>query len=101
MLHFLGVLLASSLFAVFPEDDVAAFIIDETALPACTRIYQGGGELWRPRSQTRLLLTAYFGHPLIRHMYDWGDALKGGEGGDPFVSHGFHCVGHGSGVCFL
>ena len=34
-------------------------------------------------------------------MYDWGDALEGEEGRDPFVSCGFHCVGHGLGVCFF
>ena len=39
---FLGVLLASSLFAASPEDDVAAFVIDKIALPACTRICWGG-----------------------------------------------------------
>jgi len=62
---FLGVLLASPPFTASREDDVAAFIIDETALSACTRIHWGGGaELWRSRSQTRHLLMAYFGHPL-------------------------------------
>jgi hypothetical protein len=35
--------LASSPFAESPEDNVAAFVIDETALPACTRIRRGGG----------------------------------------------------------
>jgi hypothetical protein len=39
---FLGVLLASSLFTASPEDDVAALVIEETALPACTRIHWGG-----------------------------------------------------------
>ena len=35
-------------------------------------------------------------------MYDWCDALEGGEGGDPFVSCGFHRVGHGlKGVFFV
>ena len=59
---FLGVLLASSLFAASPEDDVAAFVIDNATLLACTRICWGGLELWRPRLQTLHLLTAYFGH---------------------------------------
>ena len=45
---FLGVSLASSPFTASPEDDVAAFVIDETALSACTRIRWGGAELWRP-----------------------------------------------------
>ena len=40
--YFLGVLLASSPFAASPEDDVAVFVIDKTALPACTRISWGG-----------------------------------------------------------
>ena len=35
--------MASSLFTASPEDDVAAFIIDKTALPACMRICWGGG----------------------------------------------------------
>ena len=39
---FLGVLLVSSLFASSPEDDVTVFVIDNTALPACTRIHCGG-----------------------------------------------------------
>jgi hypothetical protein len=34
-------------------------------------------------------------------MYDWGDALKGEEGRDPFIFYSFHRVGHGLGVCFL
>ena len=39
---FLGVSLASSPFTASPEDDVTAFVIDKTALPACTRICWGG-----------------------------------------------------------
>ena len=39
---FLGVSLMSSPFAASPEVDVAAFVIDKTALPACTRICWGG-----------------------------------------------------------
>ena len=35
--------MASSPFAESPEDNVAAFVIDETKLPACTRIRRGGG----------------------------------------------------------
>jgi hypothetical protein len=93
--------LASSPFTASPKDDVAAFVIDETALSACTRIHWGGSELWRPRSQTRHLLMAYFGLPFVRQMYDWGNGLEGGEGRGPFVSRGFHRVGHGSGGCFL
>ncbi len=40
--------MASSLFTESPEDDVAAFVIDKTALLACTRIRWGESELWRP-----------------------------------------------------
>ena len=73
---FLGVLLASSPFTASPEDDVAAFVIEETALPACTRIRRG---LWRPQSQTPHLLTAYFGHPLCQAYVRLG--RRTGEGG--------------------
>jgi hypothetical protein len=75
--------LASSPFTASPKDDVAAFVIDETALSACTRIHWGGSELWRPRSQTRHLLMAYFGLPFVRQMYDWGNGLEGGRAGVP------------------
>ncbi len=77
---FLGVLLASSPFTASPEDDVAAFVIDEIALSACTRIRWGGSELWRPRSQTRHLLTAYFGHPLRQAYVRLGRRAGGGGG---------------------
>ena len=77
---FLGVLLVSSPLAVFPEDDVAAFVIDNTVLPASTRIFWGGAELWRPRLQTRHLLTAYFGHPLCQAYVRLGWRAEGGGG---------------------
>ena len=63
---FLGVLLVSSPFAASFEDDVAAFVIDNTPLLACTRICWGGLELWRPQLQTLYLLTAFFGLPLCQ-----------------------------------
>jgi hypothetical protein len=77
--------LASSLFTASPEDDVAAFVIDETALSACTRIRWGGLLLWRPLSQTRHLLTAYFGHPL-RQAYVRLGRWAGGGGGQGSLS---------------
>ena len=98
---FLGVSLASSPFAESPEDNVAAFVIDETALPACTRIRWGGVGVVEAPMETRHLLTAYFGHPLRQAMYDWRDVRERGEGRDAFVSCGFHRVGHGLGVSFL
>ncbi len=75
---FLGVSLASSPFAESPEDNVAVFVIDETALPACTRIRRGGAELWRPRLQTCHLLMAYFGHPLRQAYVRLGRRAEGG-----------------------
>jgi hypothetical protein len=39
---FLGVSLASSPFTASPEHDVTVFVIDNTMLPACTRICWGG-----------------------------------------------------------
>ncbi len=70
----------SSPFTASPEDDVAGFVIDETALSACMRILWGGSELWRPRSQTRHLLTAYFGHPLRQAYVRLGRRARRGEG---------------------
>ena len=52
---FLGVSLASSPFAASPEDDVAAFVIDEIVLPACTRIcWKGVGVVEAPIVNTSL-----------------------------------------------
>ena len=100
---FLGILLASSPFAASPEDDSTAFIIGNTVLPACMRICWGEGlELSRPQLQTLHLLMAYFGHPFCQaYMYNWGDALEGGEGRDPIVCCNFHLVGHGFGGLFF
>jgi hypothetical protein len=96
---YLGVLLVSSLFAASPEEDVTAFVIDNTPLPACTRICWGGG--WScggPDCRHFTCGRPIFAIPFVRHMYDWDDALEGGEDRDPFVSRDFHHVGHGSGV---
>jgi hypothetical protein len=51
--------------------------------PRCrpAREFAGGGsELWRPRSQTRHLLTAYFGHPLRQAYVRLGRRAGGGGG---------------------
>ena len=77
---FLGVSLVSSSFTASPEDNGAAFVIDETALSACTRICWGVLELWRPRLQTRHLLMAYFGHPLRQAYVRLGRRAEGGRG---------------------
>ena len=51
--------------------------------PRCqpAREFAGGGaELWRPRSQTRHLLMAYFGHPLRQAYVRLGRRAEGGGG---------------------
>jgi len=51
--------------------------------PRChpAREFTGGGsELWRPRSQTSHLLTAYFGHPLCQAYVRLGRRAGGGGG---------------------
>ena len=67
-LHFLGVSLAPSPFAVFPEDDVTAFVIDETALPACTRIRRGGVRVVEAPIADMSLADGLF-WPSLRQVY--------------------------------
>jgi hypothetical protein len=64
-LCFLGVLSASSRFAASPEDDVAAFVINKTALLARTRICWGGfGVVEAPIADASLADGQFWPSPL-------------------------------------
>ena len=79
-LHFLGVSLAPSPFTVFPEDDIAAFIIDETALPASTRIRRGEvGVVEAPIADTSLADGLFWPSPLSG-ICTTGVTRRGGGG---------------------
>jgi hypothetical protein len=97
----MGVLLASSPFTASPEDDVAAFVIDKTALSACTRIRWGGVGVVEALIADTSLADGLFWPSPSSGICTTGVTVEGGEGRDPFVSRGFHCVGHGSGGCFF
>ena len=61
---FLGVSLASSPFTASPEDDVAAFVILDTELPACTRIcWEGVGVVEAPIADTSLADSLFWPSP--------------------------------------
>jgi hypothetical protein len=84
MLHFLGVSLASSLFAVFPEDDFAAFVIDETALPVCTRICRGGfGVVEAPIADMSLADGLFWPSPSSGICTTGATRWRGGRAGIP------------------
>jgi len=99
---FLGVSLASSPFTASPEDNVAAFIIDETALSACTRIRWGRvGVVEAPIADTSLTDGLFWPSPSSGICMTGALGWRGEGGRDPFVSCGFHRVGHGLGGCFV
>ncbi len=82
-----------------PEDAVAAFVIDETALPACTRILWGGlGVVDAPAADSLPADGQIWPSPPPSHMYNCCDARGGGNGQRAIGRHDFYRVGHDSGV---
>ena len=80
----LGVSLVSSLFAASPEDDVPAFVIDETALLACTRIRWGGvGVVEAPIADTSLADCLFWPSPSPSICTTGATSGRGGRAGMP------------------
>ena len=74
--------MASSPFTASPEDDVAAFIIDETALPACTRICWGGvGVVEAPIADTSLADGLFWPSPSSGICTTGATGWRGGRAG--------------------
>ena len=76
--------MASSPFTASPEDDVAAFVIDETALPACTRIrWGGGGVVETPVADTSLADGLFWPSPSSGISTTGALGWRGGRAGIP------------------
>ena len=70
--------------AVFPEDDFAAFIIDETAMPVCTRIRRGGfGVVEAPIADTSLADGLFWPSPSSGICTTGATRWRGGRAGIP------------------
>ena len=76
--------MASSPFTASPEDDIAACVIDETALPACTRIYwEGVGVVEGPIADTSLADGLFWPPPLSGVCTTGVMGWRGGRAGIP------------------
>ena len=76
--------MASSPFTASPEDDVAAFIIDKTALPACMRICWGGGGVEEaPITDTSLADGLFWPSPSSGICTTGATGWRGGRAGIP------------------
>ena len=84
LMCFLGVSLASSPFTASPEDDVAAFVIDETALSTCMRIRWGGvGVVEAPIADTSLADGLFWPSPSSGICTTGATGWRGGGAGIP------------------
>ena len=76
--------MASSPFTASPEDDVAAFVIDETALSTCMRIRWGGvGVVEAPIADTSLADGLFWPSPSSGICTTGATGWRGGGAGMP------------------
>ena len=76
--------MASSPLTASPEDDVAAFVFDETVLSACTRICWGGvGVVEAPIADTSLADGLFWPSPLSGICTTGATRWRGGRAGIP------------------